>query len=104
MRRAMKRAMRRIPIVCVLTALGAIACASSAANAKPGPTAEITKPGYESTPAAWSIYLGPAGAMLESDYFNAPRSPFHAGRIVPCRLDRDDRGETLKLAYSCHGR
>ena len=42
--------------------------------------------------------------MLETDYFNAPRARSRAGRIVPCRLDRDDRGETLKLAYSCHGR
>ena len=99
----MRHANKRGPIVCILTVCAA-AFAGMVAEAKPAPTAEITKPSFESTPAAWSIYPGPAGAMLETDYFNAPRARSRAGRIVPCRLDRDDRGETLKLAYSCHAR
>ena len=91
--------MRFAPIAFALVIAGAV----TAADAKPAPTAEIARPDFESTPAAWSIYLGPAGAMLESDYFNAPQGPFRAGRIVPCRLDTGHRDTPLKLAYACRG-
>ncbi len=48
-----------------------------------------------------AIYLGPAGAMLEQDYFSVPRPPAGAARIFPCAVHlRATRGETL-VAQSC---
>ena len=35
--------------------------------------------------AASAIFMGPAGAMMESDYFRAP-SQASAQRIFPCRV------------------
>jgi hypothetical protein len=32
-----------------------------------------------------TIYLGPAGALLEADYFNAPQPRQGVGRLFPCR-------------------
>jgi hypothetical protein len=33
-----------------------------------------------------AIYLGPAGALLEADYFRAPQPRYGARRLFPCRL------------------
>jgi hypothetical protein len=32
-----------------------------------------------------AIYLGPAGALLEADYFHAPQPRYGARRLFPCR-------------------
>jgi hypothetical protein len=82
---------------CALVLAGLV----SAANAMPAPTTDLALPEDGRSPTLWSIYLGPAGAMLESDYFNAPRGPFRDGRIVPCRLDTERRDANIRLAYAC---
>ena len=50
---------------------------------------------------SWLIDLGPAGAMLESDYFRAPQSPFASGPVVPCRLRRSSTAGEIHLSFSC---
>ncbi len=67
-------------------------------------TAQAKLAPFEPQPAAASleaaaIYLGPAGAMLERDYFRAPQPLFAAGRIFPCRLQLFAK---TRLAQSCH--
>jgi hypothetical protein len=47
------------------------------------------------------MFAGPAGAMVESDYFRAPQPPFAAGRIFPCRL-QVRMFEKTRLAQSCN--
>ena len=43
----------------------------------------------------------PLGAMLESDYFTAPPTPYAAGRVFPCRLQIRVFDKT-RIAQSCH--
>lgn len=83
-----------------LIALCALATTATIAQAKRTPFAraeQTSEPG----PEAWSIYLGPAGAMLESDYFSAPHGFFNSRHIAPCRLHRRSADNELRLAYSC---
>jgi hypothetical protein len=47
-----------------------------------------------------AIIVGPAGAMLESDYFRASQTPSATSRIFPCRLKLDLFDKT-RLAQSC---
>ncbi len=42
----------------------------------------------------------PLGAMLESNYFNAPPVPFAVGRVFPCRLQLRVFDKT-RIAQSC---
>jgi hypothetical protein len=56
---------------------------SALAQAKPSPPEpQRASLSLEET----SIDSGTSGAMLESDYFNAPHGPFTPGRLTPCRL------------------
>ncbi len=48
-----------------------------------------------------TIYSGPSGAMLESNYFNAPQPPYAAGRVFPCRLQLRVFDKT-RLARACN--
>ncbi len=50
---------------------------------------------------AWLIDLGPAGAMLESNYFHAQQGPFVAGPVTPCRLHRSRTADGVHLSFSC---
>ena len=56
---------------------------SAFAQAKPSPLAPQA---IATSPDNTVIESGPSGAMLESNYFNAPQAPFTAGRLMPCRL------------------
>lgn len=47
-----------------------------------------------------SMFVGPAGAMLESDYFRAPRS-LADRRVFPCRLELSVFDKT-RLAQNCN--
>jgi hypothetical protein len=61
--------------------------ATAIAAAKPVPVSEMNPMEDLTTPVARNdvdINSGPAGALLERDYFQAP-SPFTAGGL-PCRL------------------
>lgn len=69
---------------------------AATAQAKPAPV-EPMRLTYSTEET--SMATGPAGAMLESDYFRAPQRPLTAGRIFPCRLQIFDK---VKLAQSCH--
>jgi hypothetical protein len=71
----MTRALLTAALLCALT---------TAASAIPSPLVP-TKPGLFMVDDD-ALYLGPAGAMLESNYFGVPRPPIGAARIFPCRL------------------
>jgi hypothetical protein len=48
-----------------------------------------------------AIYLGPAGAMIERDYFSVPRPQAGATRIFPCTFRlRITRG-TTQVVQTC---
>jgi hypothetical protein len=47
-----------------------------------------------------SLFVGAAGAMLESDYFRAPQSPFSNTHPYACRLQLRVFEKT-QLAQSC---
>jgi hypothetical protein len=75
----------RAPIAFVLPLVSAFLATSAPAQAKFAPldpAATVTVISFEDT----TINSGPAGAMLESNYFNA-QQPLLAGiRVFPCRL------------------
>jgi hypothetical protein len=48
-----------------------------------------------------AVATGPAGALLESNYFNAPQMPSTFGRGNSCRLPRS-LFEKTRLAQSCN--
>jgi hypothetical protein len=48
-----------------------------------------------------TINTGPSGAMMESNYFNAPQAPFTAARLFPCRLQVRIFDKT-RLAQACN--
>jgi hypothetical protein len=75
-----------------LLILSLLCALATTATAMPSPL-EPKKPGLAMVDED-ALYLGPVGAMLESDYFGVPRPPIGAARIFPCRLrlqaeDRD---------------
>lgn len=81
-----------------LLAIGVLLALNVAAAAKPAP---VTAPRLTPSPEDTAMVLGPAGAMLESDYFRAPQTPVVSGRVFPCRLQLQVFEKT-KLAQSCH--
>lgn len=48
-----------------------------------------------------AIYLGPAGALLESDYFSVSRPPPGVTRIFPCRFHLRATVNRTRVAQSC---
>jgi hypothetical protein len=69
-----------------------------------GATAQAKLAPVEPQPAAASLeasamYLDPAGAMIERDYFRTPQPLFAARRIFPCRLQLFAK---TRLAQSCN--
>ena len=75
-----------------------LAALSAAAQASHGPTPEKR---LTPSPADWAIFTGPAGAMLESDYFRAPGANLAGSGLFPCKLDLDLLAKT-QLAATCH--
>jgi len=80
-----------------LTAIALLLTLGAPALAKPAPvetaTSALARNGVD-------INMGPAGAMLERAYFQAPQPPFNAGSF-PCRLLPSLLDKT-RLAQSCH--
>jgi len=71
---------------------------SAFAHAKPSPLG----PQLAAMPLDDTVIdSGPSGAMLESNYFNAPQRPFTAGRLMPCRLQPNWFVKT-RLARLCN--
>lgn len=71
---------------------------AAAAHAKPAP---LEAPARAFAPEDTAISVGAAGALLESDYFRAPKEPSIAGRVFPCRLQLQVFEKT-QLAQACH--
>ena len=79
-------------------ALAVLAALTTIATAKPSP--------FEPRVATIAadddaLYLGPVGAMLESNYFRAPEPPAGASRIFPCRVRLRPIGRTPRFAQAC---
>jgi hypothetical protein len=70
--------------------------AAAQASRGPAPDKRLTP-----SPAEWTIFTGPAGAMLESDYFRAPGANLAGNGLFPCKLDLDLFAKT-RLAATCH--
>lgn len=81
-----------------LLAVALLLTLSAAAQAKPAPTEPMR---LTHAPEEMAMSVGPAGAMLETDYFRAPQRPVTAGRVFPCRLQLQLFDKT-HLAQSCH--
>jgi len=80
-----------------LTAIALLLALGSVAVAKPAPV-ERPRPAFALNDA--DINIGPTGAALEREYFQAPQPQFNAGGF-PCRLPLIVFGKT-RLASSCH--
>lgn len=65
------------------------------AKRSPAPVERLTP-----SPAELAIFIGPAGAMLESDYFRAPGATLAGRGLFPCRLRLDLFAKT-RLADTC---
>ena len=87
----------------IVLALCAVAAMAATAEAKLTPNVQIpfTPAQHPGALEQWSVFLGPAGAMLESDYFRSPRGPFTGRRDTPCRLQNRSASDAVQLAYSC---
>ena len=81
-----------------LLALTVLLTLGAAAQAKPTPVERIQNP---FAPDESAMLMGPAAAMLESDYFRMPQTPFASDRVFPCRLQLRIFDKT-RLARSCH--
>ena len=69
------------------------------AGAKAAPSPLTPRPA--SIAADSAIYLGPTGAMLEADYFRAPRPRYGESRIFPCRAHLRIAVVTRRIVQSC---
>jgi hypothetical protein len=69
--------------------------AAAEANYGPAPQKRLTP-----SPSDWAMFVGPAGAMLESDYFRAPAANVAGDGLFPCKLDLDLLAKT-RLAMTC---
>lgn len=81
----------------VLAVVILLICAATA-GAKPSP---VETPRLTPTPSELAIAVGAAGAMVESDYFQAPQTPFSAHGALACRLHAEIFSKT-RLAQACH--
>jgi hypothetical protein len=68
-----------------------------AAAAKPSPT---EAPRLTPAPADLAIAVGAAGAMMESDYFQAPQAQFSGHGALACRL-QVEMFSKIRLAQAC---
>ncbi|HXD44798.1 MAG TPA: hypothetical protein VN655_06645 [Pseudolabrys sp.] len=81
----------------VLAVVIFFSCAATA-GAKPSPveTPRLTPP-----PAELAVAVGAAGAMIESDYFQAPQARLSSHGALACRLHSEIFSKT-RLALACH--
>lgn len=66
--------------------IASILCAALVSSAAAKPSPFEVKGALPPTVDDNVLYLGPVGAVLESDYFGLPQSLTGAGRIFPCRV------------------
>jgi hypothetical protein len=84
------------PMRAILTAAIILASVAAAA-AKPSPPEE---PRLTAAPADLAIAVGAAGAMVESDYFQAPGPQYSSHGMSVCRLHTEIFTK-MRLAQSC---
>ena len=84
-----------------LLALTLLLTLGATAQAMPTP---IETPRLTPAPDEIGMFVGAAGAMLESDYFRAPQTPVASGSVFPCRLQVFDKAmfDKTRLAQACH--
>lgn len=72
----------KVSIILAVMSAAALLAVDGTVQAKPTPV--------EIQPAAWSdaadAYSGPAAALREQAYFQAPQPSSYAGKTLPCRL------------------
>jgi hypothetical protein len=71
-----------------------------------GATAQAKLTPFQVQPPAvsfdqYDMFAGPAGAMLESNYFRAPEPRSAARTLFPCRA-QVQLFDTTRIAQSCH--
>lgn len=81
----------------ILAGMMLLLAVCTSAMAKPTPVEPVR---LTYAPDETGISVGPVGALLESDYFRAPRQPASAGHPFPCRLQLHVFEKT-QLAQSC---
>ena len=80
--------------------IGLLLAGTLVAQAKPTPEIDVA-PRLTPTSEDTAVLVGPAGAMLESDYFRAPRPDnSDSRRPFPCRLQLSVF-DKARLATSC---
>ena len=82
----------------LLLSLALLAAFGAAAVATPSP---LQRQAASPSVDVGAIYIGPAGALVESDYFNVPRPRPDITRIFPCRLHLRALISKTRLAQSC---
>jgi len=88
--------MKALIAFAVILALGGILGGTSQAKLAP-----LESQHMATAPDDMDMFAGTAGAMIESNYFRAPQTPFAAGLIFPCRL-QVRVFEKTRLAQSCN--
>jgi hypothetical protein len=88
--------MRRRPMRAILADTNFLTWAASA-GAKPAP---VETPRLTPAPSELAIAVGAAGAMIESDYFQAPQMQFTSHGALVCRLQAEIFSKT-RLAQAC---
>jgi hypothetical protein len=71
-------------------------CAGARAMPSPSPAPPIASLAADS-----AIYRGPSGAMLEADYFRAPKPRYGVSHIFPCHLHLRIAESTRRIVQSC---
>lgn len=81
----------------ILAAAVFLTCAVPAV-AKPSP---VETPRLTPAPSELAVAIGAAGAMIESDYFQAPQAKLSSHGALACRLHAEIFSKT-RLAQNCH--
>jgi hypothetical protein len=71
-------------------------CANAAAKLAP-----FDPEPQRSTMTDDALYLGPIGAMMESDYFNVPRARAGDSRVFPCRPRLQAQSHSTQIVQTC---
>jgi hypothetical protein len=76
-----------------------LAALATGAGAAPSPY--DLKPDGPAVADENALYLGPVGAMLESNYFGVPQPTAGTGRVFPCRIRLHPIGNPPRFAQVC---
>ena len=82
----------------ILLACAALLALGASAAAKLAP---VEPPRADAVILEDALYLGPIGALVESDYFNVRQSPAGGSRVFPCRPRLHGQPRTAAFAQVC---